>query len=75
MLIICWRRESRGLLADGDWDGFVSSQSKVSEKRAERKFSKAGEMISVCYVADNRQENEYLIWPEILKRAIYCVRG
>lgn len=74
MLIICWRRESRGPLADGDRDAFVSSQSEVSEKRADRKFSKAGEMISQCNVGDNRQENEYFIWPELLTRAI-CVSG
>lgn len=74
MLIICWRRESCGLLTDGDWDAFVSRQSEVSERRADREYSKAGKMISECNVADNRQENEYFIWPELLTRAI-CMSG
>lgn len=74
MLIICWRRESCGPLAEGDWDAFVSRQSEVSERREGRDFSKAGKMISECNVADNRQENEYFIWPELLTRAI-CMSG
>lgn len=46
----------------------------MSERGADRKFSEAGKMISECNVADNRQENEYFIWPELLTRAI-CMSG
>ncbi len=38
-------------------------------------YSKAGKIISECYVAYIRKENEYFIWSELLTRAIYMSGG